>query len=141
DVSAFLPAFVKPAIPKQFRGAVYGSIEELSTECRGVAANTSVLISDPVSFTAEVRSFVLNGGVLDAAVYQGDATTEDSVAFVHELSRAVPLPEAIVVDVGFIAAHGWTVIEFNAAWGAGLNGCNATKVLAVILAASGAAPK
>jgi hypothetical protein len=31
----------------------------------------------------------------------------------------------------------WAVIEFNATWGAGLNGCNPEKVIAAILAASG----
>jgi hypothetical protein len=41
--------------------------------------------------------------------------------------------------VGFVADRGWAVIEFNAAWGAGLNGCNAAKVLPAILAASGGA--
>lgn len=46
------------------------------------------------------------------------------------------LPRAMVVDVGFVADRGWAVIEFNAAWGAGLNGCDPEKIVAVILAAS-----
>jgi len=43
----------------------------------------------------------------------------------------------VVIDVGLIANRGWGVIEFNAAWGAGLNGCDPEKVLPAILAASG----
>jgi hypothetical protein len=46
------------------------------------------------------------------------------------------LPRAVVVDVGLIAGRGWAVIEFNAAWGAGLNGCDPEKVLPAILEAS-----
>jgi hypothetical protein len=42
----------------------------------------------------------------------------------------------VVVDVGLIAGRGWAVIEFNAAWGAGLNGCDPEKVLPAILEAS-----
>jgi hypothetical protein len=47
------------------------------------------------------------------------------------------LPRAVVVDVGLIDGRGWAVIEFNAAWGAGLNGCDPDKVLPAIVAASG----
>jgi len=48
------------------------------------------------------------------------------------------LPMTVVVDVGFVGGRGWTVIEFNAAWGAGLNGCNPERFLPAIVAASGA---
>jgi hypothetical protein len=63
----------------------------------------------------------------------------DATAFITEVVQRVELPRSVVVDVGFVADRGWAVIEFNAAWGAGLNGCNATKVLPAILAASGGA--
>jgi hypothetical protein len=84
-----------------------------------------------------VRSFVLDGLVLAAAVYEGAAVVADAIAFINELVQAITLPRAVVVDVGFVAGRGWTVVEFNAAWGAGLNGCDATRVLPAILAASG----
>lgn len=48
----------------------------------------------------------------------------------------MPVPRAVVIDAGFIDGRGWAVIEFNAAWGAGLNGCNAEKVLAAIVSAT-----
>jgi hypothetical protein len=41
------------------------------------------------------------------------------------------------VDVGLIEDQGWAVVEQNAAWGAGIYGCNADAVLDVLYAASG----
>jgi len=130
------PSFIKPVTPKQFRGAVYPSIEELTQECRGLSSDTSVFVAEPVTFTAEVRTFVLNGDVLDAAVYEGAAQTLDAIEFIHELGKQMTLPRAVVVDVGMIADRGWAVIEFNPTWGAGLNGCDPEKVLAAVLVAS-----
>jgi hypothetical protein len=132
-----LPAFVKPVTPKQFRGTAYSSPEELTAECRGLPPDTAVLVAEPVTLTAEVRSFVLDAQVLDAAVYEGNATLADAIAFITELVQAMRLPRTVVVDVGFVAKRGWAVIEFNATWGAGLNGCNATNVLPAMVAASG----
>jgi hypothetical protein len=130
------PVFAKPTMPKQFRGAVYRSAEEIGQECRGLAPETPVFVAEVVSFTAEVRSFVLEGRVLDAAVYGGNADLAEAVAFVSALIPTMKLPRGVVVDVGFIVGRGWAVIEFNAAWGAGLNGCDPEKVLPAILAAS-----
>jgi len=131
------PIFVKPITPKQFRGAVYRSEDELTQECRGLPPDTSVFVAEPVTLTAEVRSFVLGGHVLDAAVYEGMSKTTDAITFVTELAGAITLPRTVVVDVGLVANRGWAVIEFNATWGAGLNGCDPAKIIAAILAASG----
>jgi hypothetical protein len=131
------PSFVKPIIPKQFRGAVYGSGDELIAESRGLSPETAVFIAEPVTFTAEARTFVMTGEVLDSAVYEGREDTAGAGAFVAALSKEMPLPRSIVVDVGSIEGRGWSVIEFNAAWGSGLNGCNPDKVLPAIVAASG----
>jgi hypothetical protein len=137
DALTSLPAFVKPLTPKQFRGAVYGSPEELAAECRGLPPETAVIVAEPVALTAEVRSFVLDGQMLDAAIYEGNAALADASVFISELVRTSLLPRTVVVDVGYITGRGWAVIEFNAAWGAGLNGCDAVKALPAILAASG----
>lgn len=137
--SSLLPAFVKPVTPKQFRGAVYISANKLAEECRGLPPDTAVFVAEPVTLTAEVRSFVMNGRVLDAAIYEGSAEIANATKFVTELTRVLLLPRAVVVDVGLIAGRGWAVIEFNAAWGAGLNGCDPEKVLPAVVAASGAA--
>lgn len=135
--AALLPAFVKPVTPKQFRGAVYTSADDLAAECRGLPDDTAVFVAETVTLTAEVRSFVLDGLVLDAALYEGTAPVAAAVAFIAESIREIALPRAVVVDVGFIPGRGWAVVEFNAAWGAGLNGCDPEKVLPAILAASG----
>jgi ATP-grasp domain, R2K clade family 2 len=135
--SLSFPSFIKPVMPKQFRGAVYPSSAGLLEECRGLPPNTGVFVAEPVSLAAEVRTFVLGGHVLDAAVYEGATDVTDAVRFVTALAQAVTLPRAVVVDVGFVVGRGWAVIEFNAAWGAGLNGCDPEKILPAILAASG----
>jgi hypothetical protein len=131
------PTFVKPIVPKQFRSAVYQSSAELAAECRGLPPDTAVFVSEPVSFTAEARTFVFDGHVLDASVYEGKAEAVGAETCVTALTRAMLLPRAVVVDVGLIDGRGWAVIEFNAAWGAGLNGCDPDKVLPAIVAASG----
>jgi hypothetical protein len=136
--SLTFPMFVKPFTPKQFRGAVYEASEAVAKECRGLPAETRVFVSEPVTFTAEVRTFVLDGIVLDAGVYEGTFEVNGAVEFVAALTQSMPLPRTVVVDVGFIDKRGWAVIEFNAAWGAGLNGCDAEKVLPAIISATGA---
>jgi hypothetical protein len=135
--SKAFPAFIKPLVPKQFRGAVYQSADDLAKECHGLPPDTKVFLAEPVRFTSEVRSFVLEGRVLDAALYEGQANIPEAVEFIDALLEKITVPGSVVIDVGIIANRGWAVIEFNAAWGAGLNGCNPDKVLPAILAASG----
>jgi ATP-grasp domain, R2K clade family 2 len=130
------PLFVKPVVPKQFRGTVYESSAELAAECSGLSPDTAIFVSELVVFSAEARAFVLDERVLDVAVYEGNGQALEAGAFVTDLTRALSLPATVVVDVGFIDGRGWAVIEFNAAWGAGLNGCDAEKVLPAIVAAS-----
>lgn len=50
----------------------------------------------------------------------------------HREFGHVPLP-----DVAAVADRRSAAIEFNTAWRAGINGCNAPKVLRAVLAASG----
>jgi|HubBroStandDraft_1064217.scaffolds.fasta_scaffold248487_1 hypothetical protein len=135
-LSGTFPWFIKPVSPKQFRGAVYESSEALAAECRGLPLGTAVFASEPVTFAAEARTFVMDGLVLDAAVYEGKSDAVDAGRFVEGLTHSMSLPRTVVVDVGFIDGRGWAVIEFNAAWGAGLNGCDPDKVLAAIVAVS-----
>ena len=134
--SATLPKFIKPVVPKQFRAALYDSSDILAAECRGFPPSTQVFVSEPVTFSAEARAFVLDGLVLDAAVYEGPSETTGARQFVEALARSITLPRTVVVDVGLLDGRSWSVIEFNASWGAGLNGCEADKVLPAIVAAS-----
>ncbi len=131
------PLFAKPLTPKQFRARVYASPEDLIAECQGLAAETAIVVSEIVEFSAEARSFVLDGDVLDCAVYEGAGDADVAAALAREIVQGIPGPRAYVVDVGFITGRGWAVVEFNAAWGAGLNGCDPERVLPAIAAASG----
>ncbi len=89
--SSSFPAFIKPITPKQFRGAVYKSADEFTQECRGLPLNTAVFVAEPVTLTAEVRSFVLDGRVLAAALYEGTAKPSNAIEFVAELVTAITL--------------------------------------------------
>lgn len=117
------PKFIKPVIPKQFRAKVYNSSEELLDECRGLEDDTLVLVSEVVKFLAEARAFVLDGQVEACGVYEGEAETKDIITFVSAFTQANHLPKTCVIDVGYQATEGWSVLETNATWGAGLNGC------------------
>src|SRR5690606_11387377 len=122
---ADFPVFVKPAIPKQFRGAVYPSQEALVAECKGLAGSTDVLVSEIVSFQAEARAFALDRVVQACTIYEGEGRVDDAAACAASAVLALDLPRTCVVDVGRIDGNTWVLIELNATWGAGLNGCPA----------------
>jgi hypothetical protein len=129
------PVFIKPVIPKLFRAGVYHTLAELQKEVAGLANDTRLIVSEIVDFSAEARSFVLNGEVKACAIYEGSADCEQALAFVQEITKSVALPVTCVLDVGFIADRGFAFIEANAAWGAGLNGCDPNGVVPCIEAA------
>jgi hypothetical protein len=131
------PLFVKPVIPKLFAAHVYANPVELRRECQGLDSDTAVFTSTAVSFVAEARTFVLDGEVLDCALYEGDGNVQQAAAAAAHFARYPLLPRTLVLDVGLIKDQGWVVIELNAAWGAGLNGCRAERIWQSIAAASG----
>jgi hypothetical protein len=118
------PQFIKPLIPKQFRAAIYSQPEELSKECEGLGVETQVLVSEIVEFTAEARAFLLDGRIETCAVYEGEAEVKEAFAFVSGFAQANQLPKTCVIDVGYQPSKGWALVEANATWGAGLNGCD-----------------
>jgi hypothetical protein len=137
------PAFVKPPNDKSFPAAVYAG-SELP---QGYDDAMAVLVSEIVSWTIEYRCFVLDRRLATYSVYcrdgepqqeNGYATDADEDAamraFVDVLlaDPRVELPRAAVVDVGVIAGRGWACVEQNAAWGAGIYGCDPRVVLEVI---------
>lgn len=136
-LSAHFPTFVKPVVPKQFRAKVYRTADELRSEFRGLASTVEVFRSEVVTLAAEARAFVLHRRVLDLQVYEGKSSVAELAKFVSEISMFVPLPPAVAVDVGLDRSGNPVLIEFNAAWGAGLNGCDPDLVLPAIIAASG----
>ncbi len=130
------PKFVTTIVPKQIRSRVYATAAELKDEATGLDHDTSLLVSDPVQFAAELRLFVLDASILDSAFYEGEGDASAAIAFGSRLLHYVKTPRAVVVDVGRLHDGRWALIEFNAAWGAGLNGCDPIRVLPAIAQAS-----
>ncbi len=139
--------FVKPPNDKSFPARVYTG-EELPLDFED---DISVLVSDVVEWEVEFRCFILNRHLQTFSVYLREGvlqtpfdfphTPEEESALVEFTSRIlgderVPLPRATVVDVGVIRSIGWAVVEQNAAWGSGIYGCDAKRVLQVLRFAS-----
>jgi len=120
------PCFVKPVTPKLFAAGVYASALELAGATDGLAADTSVLVSEIVVFLCEVRVFVLDGVPVTWAAYEGSGDPDPD--FVRELAALPKWPETVVLDVGQ-TERGWALIEANGTWGAGLNGCEPEAVV------------
>jgi len=78
--------------PKQFRGAIYESSEARGEESRGLPSGAAVFVSELVTFRTEVRTFVLDRVVLDAAAYEGTFEASGATEFVRTLAQSMPLP-------------------------------------------------
>lgn len=132
------PAFIKPVVPKVFRAGVYSNLKALETECNQLELATPIYVSEIVDIIAEVRCFILNGQVMTLSMYEGNGELQEARDFINSfiLSNECLIPNSLVLDVGLISSRGWAVIEANAAWGAGLNGCDATKAVWSIANAS-----
>lgn len=131
------PCFLKPVVPKQFTAKIYRNFEELQTECRGLDGATELVRSEIVTFMAEARTFLLDGVVQTCAIYEGSGSVADAAAVATQVAARVAFLRAVVVDVGLLANGTWVFVEANAAWGAGLNGCDPQAVLACLCVASG----
>ena len=138
-------AFVKPPNDKSFPAGVYRGAD-LPTEY-AEAKDMPVLVSEVVTWEKEFRRFILDRTLVTWSVYsrfgdlQRDADFASSPAEAGELQAfmstlladdRVDLPRATVVDVGTIEGRGWGCVEQNAAWGAGIDGCDPAAVLAVL---------
>jgi hypothetical protein len=130
------PAFVKAVLPKQFRSAVYSSLESLAAETHGLDESTDVVVSEVVTFVAEARAFVRDGVVQTCSIYEGVADVGPALEFEERVAMSIPLPRTCVVDIGLLHDGRWALIEFNATWGAGLNGCDPARAVECIAAAS-----
>jgi hypothetical protein len=141
------PAFVKPPNDKSFPAGVYSGAD-LPIE---YPEDTPVLVSDVVGWDKEFRCFVLDREVKTYSLYsrfgelQREQGFESSAEEDNEMLRfisnlvadsRVDLPRATVIDVGAITGAGWACVEQNAAWGAGIYGCEPGAALEVIRAAS-----
>lgn len=130
------PVFVKSLVPKRIRSRIYESSDEVLRESAGLDEDAEFLASEVLALTAEARAFVLEGQVLDAAAYEGTPDLGEARTFLAKSLPALDLPRAVVIDLARLAGGTWALLEFNAAWGAGLNGCKPDLVLPAIEAAS-----
>lgn len=137
------PSFVKPPNDKSFPAGVYRG-SELPSE---YPDEMPVLISEVVKWEKEFRCFIKNRSLETYSLYsrygelqreagfasspEEDTQVEEFVSSLLADSR-VDLPLATVVDVGSIEGVGWACVEQNAAWGAGIYGCNPQSVLSVL---------
>ena len=140
------PAFVKPADDKCFDAQVYTSGSQLPGEDH-LDGHAPILISEPVRWLSEFRCFILDGKVETMSVYFRDgelaqtdeetwpATSAELIqaqSFAERVLSTVAAPPAVVLDVGIIDGAGWSVVEANPAWGAGIYGCDPSAVLHVL---------
>ena len=138
-----ITAFMKPPNDKSFPARVY-SATDLPTD---YSADTPVLVSEIVEWDKEFRCFILNRCLKTFSVYLRNGELQSENNFTHTKEEEfevrnfiqtilsdnrVEIPSATVIDVGVIKGRGWAVVEQNAAWGAGLYGCNPTQVLQVL---------
>ena len=73
-----------------------------------------------------------------SAIYEGEGDLAEAELLVSAFAQAhaSDLPRTYVVDLALNPDLGWFMLEFNSAWGAGLNGCDPQKVLHCIAAAT-----
>lgn len=143
--------FIKPADEKCFDAKVYSSGAELPAP-GPLPEGLPVLVQEVVEWTIEFRCFVLNRKVVTLSPYWRDGrlaksedgtwpATQDELKAAQEFCErvladvSVEVHEAVVIDVGVIPNHGWAVIESNAAFSSGMYGCDAEKVLPLLLRA------
>jgi len=124
-VDCIYPCFMKSMIPKQFAASVFESYEYLEKSCVGLPGETELLVSDVVEIVAEARFFICDGQIAASGIYEGCCDLEEGAKFICGLLREMTLPRTVVVDIAFLSDGRWCVVEFNATWGAGLNGCDA----------------
>ena len=139
--------FVKPPNDKTFPAQAYTG----ATLPTGYDDAMPVLVSDLVEWDAEFRCFILDRRLHTFSVYSRggelqrehgfhSSSAEDDAlrAFVDRMlaDPHVILPKATVLDVGTLRGGRWACVEQNAAWGAGIYGCDPERVLDVVRAAS-----
>lgn len=126
--SVSYPKFAKPLVPKQFTAAVFRTEEALRSETQGLDPTTLMQVSDVVEIEAEARCFMMDQRAMTAAFYEGDGDTGAVCQFVEDLAADIDLPKTAVLDVGVVDGE-LVVVEANASWGAGLNGCDPEMVV------------
>jgi hypothetical protein len=63
-------------------------------------------------------------------LYEGEGSLTAAEDFLATEARAAALPRTRGLDAARVEGQGWVRLEANAAWGAGLNGCDAASTAA-----------
>ena len=140
------PFFAKPPTDKSFDAGVFAD----GTRLPKLAPDTTVQISEVVTFAEEHRLFLLDGTVHTASRYARFGrldvapATAAALAFADRVAGQISglVPSAVVVDVGLISdpdsgTERWAVVEANMAWFAHSYAADPDRVLDVITAAAG----
>jgi hypothetical protein len=138
-VENIFPIFLKPVIPKSFIASVFSTLKDFEEATKGLEKTEELLTSTIVNdIKAEARGYLKNGVVKDIALYEGNADIKEGELFLRKFAEKNLdiLPEVVVTDIAYSEKLGWFVLEFNACWGAGLNNCNAEKVIDCIIDAT-----
>ncbi len=132
------PRFIKPVQPKLFQSKVYATLNEAEIALTGINAHEEMITSEVIAIDCEARVFILNNQILDVSLYEGNGEVKKAVGFITDflINKSIDLPKTYDLDVGYNNSDGWFIIELNATWGAGLNGCNPSKVINAIKAAT-----
>jgi hypothetical protein len=133
------PAFAKPVIPKLFLAGVFQNLASFQDATQGLQVTEEVLVSTIIErIDSEARSYVMDGGIKDIALYEGEADLKEGRLFLTQFldDNKEQLPPVVVIDLGYNNSIGWFILEFNACWGAGLNNCRAEYVIDCIAAAT-----
>ena len=132
------PCFVKSVTPKLIPSKVYNDYESLLAATNALTPDTLFLTAAPVAISCEVRAFILKNKIQSLSIYEGHADIAEAELFINDFlaKTSIILPTTYVLDVAYIPGKGWCVLEFNASWGAGLNGCKPEKVIDCIKAAT-----
>ena len=145
--------FLKPADPRDKGAFDPGVVRDgRDIKVRSNQINFPVLAAEPVPWLVEYRCFVADGKIVDGTPYcrhgrqfrYGEGRWPIQAEewqrvqeFAGELliAHGSQLPEAFVVDVGFVEQRGWAVVEFNPAWCSTSYGCDPKAVLEVLSSA------
>lgn len=135
ELDVTYPAFIKPPDHKSFSAQVYDSAP---------VTEGNVIVSEPMQILHEVRTWILDGKVVTAAIYVEDGRWEQYSEMslmrareVAALAAATPgTPRAVVIDVMFVASGRWVVLEANPVYASGIYAmADVSKIIDVLDAA------
>ena len=129
------PIFIKPPDDKLFTAKIYTSVDEILNRI-DLESNQQILVSEPVTFTKEYRSHILNGEIVSCTRYlmnseldisSNDKTIKDAIVFIERLLKETEtrIPPTVVIDVGLLDSGEFAVVEANPSFGAGIYQGNA----------------